>query len=115
MYASWVTLSGPHCGGGPGPDPLAPKGCCFNYWWNNQSAEHGVSNLTQASPDNDANDYVASALIGFIEAQAAKDAPFMAQISFHNCHIPFIGTPEEVAKCSANETCLAPTGRVITC
>ena len=99
-----------HCGGGRGPDPLAPKGCCFNYWWNNQSAEHGVSNLTEASPDNDANDYVASALIGFIEAQAAKDAPFMAQISFHNCHIPFIGTPEEVAKCSANETCLAPTG-----
>jgi arylsulfatase A-like enzyme len=24
--------AGTHCQGGPGPDPDAGKGCCFNYW-----------------------------------------------------------------------------------
>lgn len=100
-----------HCnGGGFGPDPAAPKGCCFNYWWNDENAEHGVTNLTNASPDNDARDYVAQSLIGFIEAQAAKNAPFMAQASFHNCHIPFIATPAERESCNSSESCLAPTG-----
>ena len=88
----------------------APKGCCFNYWTEDANTEHGVTNLTNASPDNDANDYVASALVAFIEGQAAKNAPFMAQVSFHNCHIPFIGTPAERARCSNNESCLPPTG-----
>jgi len=69
-----------HCGGGPGPDPAAPNGCCFNYWWNDENSKHGVTNLTNASPDNDARDYVAQSLIGFIESQAAKNAPFMAQV-----------------------------------
>lgn len=32
----------------------------------------------------------------------------MAQISFHNCHIPFIGTDETRAACAANETCRPP-------
>jgi len=88
----------------------APKGCCFNYWWNDEKAEHGVTNLTNASPDNDARDYVAQSLISFIEAQAAKNAPFMAQASFHNCHIPFIATPAERESCNSTESCLAPTG-----
>lgn len=99
-----------HCGGGPGPDPDAPRGCCFNYWSDDVNAEHGVTNLTRPSPDNDANDYLASALVQFIEHQADKNMPFMAQISFHNCHIPFIGTPSERAKCASNESCVAPGG-----
>jgi hypothetical protein len=40
--------------------------------------------------------------------QAAKKQPFMAQISFHNCHIPFIGTPSERAKCNSTESCKPP-------
>lgn len=99
-----------HCGGGIGPDPKAPKGCCFNYWWNDDQAAHGVSNLTNPSPDNDANDYLAHSLVGFIEKQAAANLPFMAQVSIHNCHIPFIGTPAERAKCSSNDSCIPPGG-----
>ena len=34
--------------------------------------------------------------------------PFLAQISFHNCHIPFIGTKSRKAACNATESC-APT------
>ena len=29
-----------HCGGHQGPDPDAGKGCCFNYWWPDENAEH---------------------------------------------------------------------------
>jgi hypothetical protein len=49
----------------------APKGCCFNYWWNDEGSAHGVTNLTNPSPDNDANDYLAQSLVAFIESQAA--------------------------------------------
>lgn len=94
-----------HCTGKGNPgggNPLKP-GCCFNYWWNDVDAEHGVTNLTDASPDNDANDYLADSFVRFVEARAG--APFMAQISFHNCHIPFIGTPTERGKCNSTETC----------
>ena len=96
-----------HCGGGASPSG-GPKGCCFNYWWNDPTSAHGVTNLTNFSPDNDANDYLASAFVGFVESRAALKKPFMAQISFHNCHIPYIGTPTERAKCKANETCQPP-------
>ena len=34
-----------------------------------------------------------------------KGAPFMAQISFHNCHVPFIGTPDDRKACAAGESC----------
>jgi len=33
--------------------------------------------------------------------------PFAAQISFHNCHIPYVGTKERRAACLANQTCNA--------
>jgi len=97
-----------HCGGNGNPGGGAPlkPGCCFNYWWDDQEATHGVTNLTWASPDNDANGYLADSFVRFLEAR--DGAPFMAQISIHNCHIPFIGTPTERAKCNSSETCNPP-------
>jgi hypothetical protein len=99
-----------HCGGhgNPGGGPPLKPGCCFNYWWEDADSAHGVTNLTNPSPDNDANDYLATALVAFIETQAKVTQPFMAQISFHNCHIPFIGTPPERARCNATESCNGP-------
>eukprot|EP00729_Bicosta_minor_P010591 gene10591-22055_t len=67
-----------HCGGQQGPDPNSKPGCCFNYWWNDDDADHGITNLTEASPDDDAV-YNADSFIRFAEAQAG--APFLAQIS----------------------------------
>jgi arylsulfatase A-like enzyme len=99
-----------HCGGkgNPGGGPPLKPGCCFNYWWNDETATHGVTNLTKPSPDNDANDYLARALVDWIESR--DSAPFMAQISIHNCHVPYIGTPTEREKCNSTETCLGPSG-----
>jgi hypothetical protein len=99
-----------HCGGkgNPGGGPPLKPGCCFNYWWGDDTAAHGVTNLTNASPDNDANDYLARALVDWIESR--KGSPFMAQVSIHNCHIPFIGTPTERARCNSTESCLSPSG-----
>ena len=58
-----------HCGGhgNPGGGPPLKPGCCFNYWWEDADSAHGVTNLTNPSPDNDANDYLATALVAFIE------------------------------------------------
>ena len=94
-----------HCGGGPGPNPKAHDGCCFNYWWEDTAAPHGVSNLSTPSPDDDAT-YLADAFVRFAEAQ--RGAPFLAQISFHNCHIPFVGTAARRAECVANSSCAPP-------
>ena len=80
-------------------------GCCFNYWWNDDDAPHGITNLTEPTPDDDAT-YNADSFVRFAEAQAG--APFLAQISFHNCHIPFIGTQKRRAECSGNSSCVPP-------
>ena len=88
-----------HCTGGPGPDPDAAPGCCFNYWHGNTSAPHGVQNISFPTPDDDAV-YNADAFIRFAESLGGR--PFLAQISFHNCHIPFVGTPQRVAACNAS-------------
>ena len=88
-----------HCTGGPGPDPNAAPGCCFNYWHGNASAQHGVQNITFPTPDDDAT-YNADSFVRFAESLNGK--PFLAQISFHNCHIPFVGTPARVAACNAS-------------
>ena len=96
-----------HCNGQGNPggaSPLKP-GCCFNYWWEDQTSAHGVSNLSQPSPDDDSS-YLADAFIGFAESQGG--APFLAQLSFHNCHIPFVGTSARRAECVANSSCSAP-------
>ena len=94
-----------HCTGGPGPDPKAAPGCCFNYWSGNSSATHGVHNISFPTPDDDAV-YNADAFVRFAETLGGR--PFLAQISFHNCHIPFVGTPERVAACNASAACLPP-------
>ena len=95
-----------HCSGGPSPGgPTVPNGCCFNYWWDNASAPHGVSNLTWPSPDDDSS-YLADSFERFLGRRAGR--PFVAQISFHNCHIPFIGTNASRAACQAGETCRPP-------
>lgn len=66
-------------------------------WWGDSNAAHGVTNLTNPSPDDDSI-YNADAFVRFIES--LDGAPFLAQISFHNCHIPFVGTPSRRAACN---------------
>ena len=97
-----------HCGGhgNPGGGPPLKSGCCFNYWWESDESAHGVTNLTNPSPDNDANDYLAASFVNWVKVR--DGAPFMAQVSFHNCHIPYIGTPAERSKCNSTESCRAP-------
>ena len=90
-----------HCTGSQGPDPHAAPGCCFNYWVGNASAPHGVSNVTHPTPDDDAA-YNADSFVRFLEAQGG--APFVAQVSFHNCHIPFVGTPARRAACNSTDS-----------
>ena len=94
-----------HCAGSQGPDPNASAGCCFNYWSNNPTSPHGVSNFSQPTPDDDAV-YNADAFVRFLESR--NGAPFLAQISFHNCHIPFVGTPARRAACNSSAECAAP-------
>ena len=100
-----------HCDGGPNPGGAAlPDGCCFNYWTEDAGAPHGVTNLTAPSDADDAA-YVASAFLdGFLGALAPEE-PFAAQLSFHNCHIPFIGQPASRAACAAGDACAADDGR----
>eukprot|EP00051_Salpingoeca_urceolata_P021109 m.325616 g.325616 ORF g.325616 m.325616 type:complete len:629 (-) comp19735_c0_seq21:94-1980(-) len=95
-----------HCSGGanPGGGSL-PRGCCFNYWWEDQEAEHGVTNLTNFVPQDDSQ-YTHSSFVKFIDSIDGN--PFLAQLSFHNCHIPFIGTEERRQACAQNKTCKPP-------
>ena len=88
-----------HCTGSQGPDPNAAPGCCFNYWHGDAAAPHGVRNHTLPTPDDDAT-YNADAFVRF--AESLGGAPFLAQVSFHTCHIPFVGTPARVAACNAS-------------
>ena len=91
-----------HCSGGQGPDPNAKPGCCFNYWSGDSTKEHGVQNFTSPTPDDDSI-YNADAFVRFLEGRNGQ--PFLAQVSFHNCHIPFIGTPSRVASCNSTVEC----------
>jgi arylsulfatase A-like enzyme len=91
-----------HCGGGPGPDPEAGKGCCFNYWWDNASSPHGVSNLSNPVPPDD-TDYVSDSFDRFLDGLNGR--PFVAQLAFHNCHIPYVGTPQQRQLCQEGVTC----------
>lgn len=91
-----------HCGGGPGPDPNASRGCCFNYWWNNESAQHAVSNLSNPIPPDETL-YISDSFDRFLDGLDGR--PFVAQLAFHNCHIPFVGTPDQRAACMNGTTC----------
>jgi hypothetical protein len=33
----------------------------------------------------------------------------VAQVSFHNCHVPSIGTPDDRRACAAGDSCNAPS------
>lgn len=66
-----------------------------------------MTNLTNPSYDDDSG-YLAEAFIGFLESREGK--PFAAQVSFHNCHIPFIGTAAARQACRDGKTC-KPTNK----
>jgi len=86
-----------HCHGGGWA-----KGCCFNYWSEDTDAPHGVTNLTFPTiPDDSA--YLADSFDGFVKSLNGK--PFFAQISFHNCHIPYIGSNASRISCMEGKTC----------
>eukprot|EP01044_Picomonas_judraskeda_P019370 COSAG03_NODE_4072_length_1698_cov_1.945591_1_plen_343_part_00 len=88
----------------PNPNPSGAPGCCFNYWWRNDSAPHAVSNLSTFVPQDDSA-YLADSFIRFLERRAAVQKPFVAQVAFHNCHIPFIGTAERIKECTEGKVC----------
>ena len=92
-----------HCAGAP--NGVAVGNCCFNWWHGDASAPHGVANHTSPTPDDDAF-FAADAFIRFLRSR--NGAPFLAQISFHNCHIPFVGTPQRRAACNSSAECAAP-------
>ena len=90
------------------PNHCYPDGeCCFNYWWDDPMAPHGVNNLTWPTPPDDSL-YLADAFSRYIRERSRKQKPFLAQISFHNCHIPFIASKEAKEACSRGETCRLP-------
>ena len=93
-----------HCAGSP--NGVAVGNCCFNYWHGNASSPHGVANHTTPTPDDDAV-YNADAFVRFL--QTRNGAPFLAQVSFHNCHIPFVGTPPRRAACNDSTQCSPPS------
>eukprot|EP00055_Hartaetosiga_balthica_P007453 m.25605 g.25605 ORF g.25605 m.25605 type:complete len:548 (+) comp5782_c0_seq2:46-1689(+) len=88
-----------HCYGDDGPDST---NCCFNYWHADSDAPHGVSNITNPTPPDDTN-YITDSFGRFIASRAGK--PFFAQLSFHNCHIPYIGTSSWRDLCERGISC----------
>jgi arylsulfatase A-like enzyme len=76
--------------------------CCRS---NDDASPHAVTNFSAPTPDDDST-YLADAFTRFVEGRAGK--PFLAQLSFHNCHIPYIGTNASRAACAANKTCVPP-------
>jgi arylsulfatase A-like enzyme len=84
-----------------------PKDCCFNYWWDDPLSPHGVANLTWQTPEDDSV-YLADSLERFLAKREDSNQPWYAQISFHSCHIPFIGTDQAKAACAEGETCQPP-------
>lgn len=70
-------------------------------------APHGVQNLTTPTPADDSL-YLADAFSRFLEERSAQQKPFLAQLSFHNCHIPFISSKEAKQACAEGKTCRPP-------
>ena len=91
-----------HCTGGFAAG--GPDGCCFNYWFEDNRSEHGVGNMTRPSHAIDAVE-VQQSLSAFLKT-VDDDAGFVAQLSFHNCHIPFVGAAATVAACRDGDGCL---------
>jgi len=97
-----------HCQGGanPGGSDLKP-GCCFNYWWESSSSSHGIANLTTFVEEDDST-YIADSFGRFLKSRDGQ--PFLAQLSFHNCHIPYEGMSEKRELCKSGETCRSSDG-----
>lgn len=91
-----------HCNGVQGPDPSSKPGCCFNYWWPDKSAPHGIMNLSNPVPADDTA-YVSDSFDRFLVDLDGK--PFVAQLAFHNCHKPYAGTLEDRWACGNGTTC----------
>lgn len=92
-----------HCAGSGNPcGDECQDGCCFNYWWNDELEPHGVKNLTWPSPYDDSL-YVVDSFRTFLERR--NPDKYLAQLSFHNCHIPFVGTPAARENCASAVTC----------
>jgi arylsulfatase A-like enzyme len=91
-----------------------PNHCCFNYWWDDPFGAHGVTNTTEAPTEPDDALYLVDAFSRFLHERQSQQLPFFAQISFHNCHIPFIGSDEAVESCKRNETCRTPVDKPYT-
>ena len=76
-------------------------------WWRDDTKEHAIANLTWPTIPNDA-EYLADSFSRLVVKQdAAGHKPFLAQISFHNCHDPFIGGNKTRRACQSGETCAA--------
>jgi arylsulfatase A-like enzyme len=90
------------------PNHCFPEGeCCFNYWWDDPFAPHGVINLTWPTPPDDSL-YLADAFSRFLADRSAQNKSFLAQISFHHCHIPFISSEKAKNDCTTGKTCRPP-------
>jgi arylsulfatase A-like enzyme len=101
-----------HKGRGKPPTPPAPgcsrsaSDCCYNYWWRNDSAQHGVWNLSNPVPADDAS-YLSDSFTRFLERRAAQSKPFLGFLCYHNNHIPYVATAQARADCQAGKTCRA--------
>lgn len=82
-------------------------GCCFNYWWEDPDKPHGVANLTNLIGEDDSA-YIADSFERFV--RGLQGSPFLAQLSFHNCHMPYIGAHEAREACKAGEACAPHDG-----
>ena len=103
------------CWNGKGSDGTPPLpgcsrsagDCCYNYWWRNDSAPHGVSNLSHPVPEDYAS-YLADSFTRFLERRAASgNKPFLANLAYHNNHIPYVATNASRGACSAGKSCRA--------
>jgi len=96
-----------HCAGIGNPGG-GPDGCCFNYWWNNASSigGGGISNYTEFIEGEDSR-YILDSFRTFLDGRETEETPFITQLSFHNCHIPYIGSEERRASCLNGTSCRA--------
>ena len=49
--------------------------------------------------------WLQDSFIRFLERRAAVNKPFLAQIAYHNNHIPYVATAKARADCAAAKTC----------
>ena len=98
-----------HCDGGPNPGGAAlPDGCCFNYWRRTRPRRRRRVEPDGAERRRRCGVRRVRVPRRLPRRARAGRARFAAQLSFHNCHIPFIGQPASRAAC-ARACCARPT------